>query len=223
MSAARCFSRCDLRLSSCSRARREIASVLEDLEGLYRSAYVAAEAPWTGSVAEVLREYRAARAVYRIEAGGLRPGQVPLEEFLYRYSGTWGRSLHPPFKPPLGRPARLLPSDQDMRVRRLVMQSPLDLLAGIPAEYWTGGGFLLFLKALEKYFNLDGRIRIERVDLKAQQAERRADEREAELREERAARELEGLRRPEGSPRLISGELLPDAGDDPPEPTASAA
>lgn len=35
------------------------------------------------------------------------------------------------------------------------MRSPLDFLTHIPAEYWRGGGFLLFLAALERYFSRD--------------------------------------------------------------------
>jgi hypothetical protein len=56
------------------------------------------------------------------------------------------------------------------------------------------------------------RSRTERIDLKARQAERRADEREGELREERAARELEGLRREHTPFRLVDGEVRPDDG-----------
>lgn len=72
---------------------------------------------------------------------------------------------------------------------------------------------MLFLAALERYFNMDGRVRTERVDLKAKRAERRADEAEAELREERARCELDGLRSRDTSFRLVSGEVRPDSRD----------
>lgn len=57
------------------------------------------------------------------------------------------------------------------------------------------------------------RIRTERVDLKATKAERRADEREEEVREEKAAGELRSLRRAHPPFRLVRGEVLPDDDD----------
>lgn len=79
-------------------------------------------------------------------------------------------------------------------VRRVSMASPLDLATSIPPEYWTGGGLVLFISALERKFNAIERIRTERVDLAARRAERRADEREAQLREAQAQHELSRLR-----------------------------
>jgi hypothetical protein len=60
------------------------------------------------------------------------------------------------------------------------------------------------------YLNMPERIRTERIDLQAKQAERRADMTEAELRQARADRELDGLRREGGSFQLIDGERMPD-------------
>jgi len=83
-------------------------------------------------------------------------------------------------------PGRVATPVAPLEMRRLSMASPLDILVGIPPEYWKGGGLVLFLAALESRFNMVGRIRVERANL-------RADLREAELRERTAARALEEL------------------------------
>jgi hypothetical protein len=80
-------------------------------------------------------------------------------------------------------------------VRSLHMGSPLDFVASIPSEYWTGGGFVLFLTAVEAKFNFVSRIRTERAQLAAQRAQAGADEREAQVRDVRAQRALEELQR----------------------------
>lgn len=94
-------------------------------------------------------------------------------------------------------------------------------MANIPPEFWQVcgfvlflEGFVLFLKAVEAYFNMSQRIRTERIDLTTRQAKHRADQREAELREERAARGLEGLRRESPPFRLVDGELLREVSTD---------
>jgi hypothetical protein len=104
-----------------------------------------------------------------------------------------------------------------LRVRKMSMGSPWDLVAYIPTAYAAGQGLLWFLRAVEERWNARDRIRTEQADLEARRAERRADEVEAEVREERARRELEGLRAT-GRLQLVRGELLP-AEDEPIEPT----
>jgi hypothetical protein len=149
--------------------------------------------------------------VRALHAAGVTAEDVApeFEEFFYLASRFWPRSFSRPYG------ATALPAPENaIRLRRLTLGSPLDLVAHIPADYWKGGGFILFLLALERRFNMVGRIRTERVDLRARRAERRADEREAELREERAARELEGLRQDDQPFRLLEGEVLPDETDD---------
>lgn len=190
----------------------EVGSVLQDLEGLYRAAPVASALGVP--VAELLAAYHIVRA--ETAAGELSPDWhalgrwLPLpeyEDFAYfsRRARLRGRRSSGPDTQPANA----------MRVRGLSMGSPLDFLAQIPPEYWTGGGFVLFLKAVERFFNMPQRIRTERIDLRARQAERRADERDAELREDRATRELEGLNRERPPLRLIDGEVRPD--DDGPD------
>lgn len=191
----------------------EIASVLEDLEGLYRA--VPAAGALGVPVVELLAAYHVARAeaaAARLPADSyaLRPWlSLPeVEEYLY-WARTRRRGRGYEY-----RSGALLPPEHAMRVQHLSMRSPLDLVASIPPEYWQAGGFLLFLKAVEAYFNMPQRIRTERIDLKARQAERRAEQREAELREERAARELQGLRHEDAPFVLVDGELRPE---DPPQ------
>lgn len=187
----------------------ELASVMEDMEGLYRAAPAAAALGVP--VVELLAAYRASRADWAVaelssDPYALRrvlpPSEVEDLEFWMTRARTLGRHYA------YGR--ALPPPENAMRMRRLSLGSPFDFLAAIPAEYWQSGGFLLFLKAVEGFFNMPERIRTERVDLKARQAERRADEREAEVREARAAHELRGLRRGGGPFRLVEGEVLPD-------------
>ena len=57
--------------------------------------------------------------------------------------------------------------------------------------------------------------------LAAKRAERRADEREAELREARAARQLEGLEQEDAPFQLTSGQVLPEGDDE--QPTSGEA
>lgn len=200
----------------------QIASVLEDLEGLYRAvpAAMALGVP----VVELLAAYHVARAESAagrlpVDRYALRPylSLPEVEEFLF-----WSRSRRRRREYEY-RPGALQPPEHVMRVQHLSMGSPLDLLASIPSEYWQAGGFALFLKAVEAYFNMPQRIRTERVDLKARQAERRADEREAQLREERARRELDGLARDDGPFRLVDGEVRPDDEPETDGPTDASA
>jgi hypothetical protein len=114
------------------------------------------------------------------------------------------------------------PARQSMNLRRMTMESPLQIVVSIPAEYWADGtALVLFLGAIERRFNMVGRIRTERVDLEARRAERRADAREADLRAARTEQALAELQaRREDSPlleglgpsqqqfELESGELL---------------
>ncbi len=199
----------------------EIASVPEDVEGLYRGAPV--ESALGIPVAELLSQYHAARAETAAEwppwpfypRDWRRLGPRELDELFYLASRVWRQGSTRRYASPV------LPAPENaIRIRRLNLGSPLDLLAHIPPEYWKGGGFILFLAAVERRFNMVERIRTERVELRARRAERRADEREAELREERAARQLEGLRQEDPPFQLIAGEVLPD--DDDPHPPSEA-
>lgn len=193
----------------------EVGSLLLDLEGLYRAAPAAMALGVP--VAELLAAYHIVQA--ETTAGQLSPDWnalsrwLPLaeyEEFRYFASRIWRRGRRPYGPHPMSPPANA------MHVRRLSMGSPLDLLAHIPPDYWKeAGGFLLFLTAVERFFNMPDRIRTQYIDRRAKRAERRADEREAELREERAARQLEGLRREDAPLQLIDGEVRPDDGDEP--------
>lgn len=206
----------------------QIASTLEDIEGLYRVTPVATALGLP--VADLLTDYRLARA----EAAAYDESAFHLDEYEERLARALKRFDRRPSYPSYEledaiyllsrldrerllrrhRPRLLLEPEHAMRLQRIHMESPLELLSRIPAEYWTAGGFFLFLRALEARFNMVERIRTERVDLRARRAERRADEREADVREERAARELEGLRDPSTSLQLVSGEVRPD---DPPK------
>lgn len=192
----------------------EIAQLLEDVEAMYRAAPAAAALGLP--VAELVRDFRAARADSLIddldfpidprEWSRLRR-RLPFPEFeefffLIERAGRRGRDARYGSLP--------MTPEHPLRVRELSMRSPLDFLAYIPAEYWQGGGFLLFLAAIERYFNMDGRIRTERLDLRAKRAERRADEAEAEVREERARRELDGLRSGGTGFQLVSGDVRRD-------------
>lgn len=108
------------------------------------------------------------------------------------------------------------------RLRRMSMGSPFDIVMSIPAEYWTGGGLFLFLTAVEKKFNVVGRIRTERAEESAKQAEARAREGEAEVREvtaqielsqlrarmQEAGNQVEGLEDSSAAFQLQSGELV---------------
>lgn len=78
--------------------------------------------------------------------------------------------------------------------RLLPDEVPPELVAYLACTYFAVFMLLQFLRALEECFNMIGRIRAERLELDARRAEAKADAREAELREERAARELAGLR-----------------------------
>jgi hypothetical protein len=200
----------------------EIGSVLEAMEGLYRAA--PASAALGVPIADLLAAHHMARAEATV--GYLSPDWYELppwlspaefDEMLDLLSRARRRGERRWTKPGrLGRdflgygPPSLPPPENAMRVRRLSMGSPLDFVAHIPAEYWQAGGFILFLKAVEAFFNMPQRIRTERIDLRARQAERRATERESELREERAARELDGLRRVDVPLQLVDGEVRPD-------------
>lgn len=193
----------------------EIAALLDDIEALYRAAPAATSLGLP--VAELVRDYRVARAnsladdlPYQLDPREwsrlLRRFPSPeFEDFFFLLTRSRLGARHPLYA------SLLIPPEHPLRVRELSMRSPLDFLAHVPAEYWGGGGFVLFLAALERYFNMAGRIRTERIDLKTKRAERRADEAEAELREERARRELDGLRRRDTSFRLVSGEVRPDS------------
>lgn len=196
----------------------EIASVFEDVEGLYR--VVPTSLALGLPIAELLSEYRSARAdiaaesfpwaLERSEWKRLRPRMPPeIEEFFHYFvSRGWRHGWGRPYWP-----RTLLPPENAMRVRRLSMESPLELVALIPSAYCVGYALEWFLRSLEERFNMAERIRTERVDLKAKRAERRADAREAEVREARAARELAGLRQEGGPFRLIDGEVRPDEGE----------
>lgn len=196
----------------------EIASVLEDIEGLYRA--VPAAAALGVPVADLLSDYRAVRADAAIESWTLAPSDMKRlrrsmafpefeELFFYLASQARRRGWDRPYVL-----RSLLVPEHAMRVRRLAMGSPFDVVTFIPAAYCVGFALTRFLRALETYFNMPERIRTERVDLEAKQAEGKADMAEAELREQRAALELAGLRGEEGTFRLVNGEVRPDENDD---------
>jgi hypothetical protein len=189
----------------------EIAAVLQDLDGLYRitPASTALGVP----IVELLTEYYYARA----ETAAWDASDWPLRRARYeRLTRSYQASEFEYFRErwETGRRAALTPPPHALRVSRLHMGSwPLDVLAQIPPDYWKAGGFTLFLAAVEHRFNMVGRIRTERAELKAKRAQARADEREAEVREAHAARELEGLRATDGPLQLVRGEVRPDDGE----------
>lgn len=233
------------RSSSCY----ELAAVLEDLEALYAAVPKAASAEEPvqrhilaehrsradealglpdSALAEV--EYRV-RALNRLEELGadrrttelLRAAVQGLAESEAQRAHE-GRRLAPPDAAPA--------AGQPLEVRRVSMASPLALIVSIPFEYWAGPSFLLFLAALERRFNMVGRIRTEKADLAARRAERRADEREAQVREKAAEQTLVRLREqgPDYESPLLRGlepgqqqfelrtaELMPDADPEAPE------
>jgi hypothetical protein len=192
----------------------EIAHLLDEVEAIYRAAPAAAALGLP--VAELVRDYRIAHAdalaeelPYPVDprAWSRLRRRLPFpefEEFFFLLERAQGRGRDRRYGSLAAAP------EHPLRVREMSMRSPLDFVAHVPSEYWQGGGFLLFLAAIERYFNMDGRIRTERLDLRAKRAERRADEAEAELREERARRELDGLRTGDSGFRLVSGEVRHD-------------
>src|SRR5690349_16515142 len=182
----------------------EVAAVLEDLEALYAAVPKAAavEEPVRGHVlaehrsridaALGLSDFALAEIEYRIRALGhleaLGADQRTIELMRAAVQGVAQSEARRAYEG--GDPAPLMASSREaisqLDVRQISMASPLQLLVGIPFEYWAGPSFLLFLAAVERRFNMIGRIRTERVDLAARRAERYADKREAQVREEAA-------------------------------------
>lgn len=184
--------------------------MLEDLESLYAAVpeAVAAEQPvrqhlavqqqtrlekalgLSGSVLSEI-EYRA-RAVSRLESTGAPAETVEvLRAELRLLAESEANRIYFNRRFEQSEPGR---KSGALELQRLSMSSPLELVLNIPPGYWIGGSFLFFLGAVEKRFNMVGRIRAERAELSARRAAGRADEREAEVREVEAERTLNALR-----------------------------
>ena len=193
----------------------DVASILEDIEGLYRAA-PAAEALGI-PVSDILLDYRTARAEattastvdpsnwkrFRRRFPFKRAPFPEWEEFFYltRY---WQRHDRPPFA------AALIPPEHPLRLRRLRMESPLEIVALVPSAYCTALMVSRLLRAIEDHWNMAERIKVEKIDLKAKEQEREADRLDAELRAERTRRELDGLRHEDDALRLVAGAIGPD-------------
>ncbi|HEX6753843.1 MAG TPA: hypothetical protein VF093_09705 [Solirubrobacterales bacterium] len=92
-----------------------------------------------------------------------------------------------------------------LSLQRVSMQSPAELVASIPAAYWAASGtsLLLFLGAIERRFNMVGRIKAERAELAARR-------RKAEVEETRALRVLKELRERDESEEMANRPQLLD-------------
>jgi len=95
--------------------------------------------------------------------------------------------------------------DSGLSLQRVSMQSPAELVTAIPVAYWAASGtsLLLFLGAIERRFNMVGRIRTERAELAARRLK-------AEVEEERALRVLEELRERDEDGETVSRSGLLD-------------
>lgn len=169
--------RADRRESSCY----EVAAVLEDLEAIYFAV------PRALSAEEPVQRHILAEHHSRFESA-LGLSEFALGEIEYRVRalrhleafGADGRTLDALRKAinlvadsevsrihggsPL--PQRTAPAPvEPLHMRRLSMGSPLEIATAIPFEYWTSGvAFVVFLRALERRFNMLGRIRTEKVE-----------------------------------------------------------
>ena len=92
-----------------------------------------------------------------------------------------------------------------LSLQRVSMQSPAELVTSIPAAYWaaSGASLLLFLGAIERRFNMVGRIKTERAELAARR-------RKAEVEEKQALRVLRELRERDESEEMANGSELLD-------------
>jgi hypothetical protein len=102
----------------------------------------------------------------------------------------------------LPEPARL-PRDQQLRIHRLSMESPLEFLASIPPSFLAGaGGLFTFLASFERVFNLPLAVRVSRERLLAEGEAHKADRVQDELRLARNKEALDVLRTRADSLRL---------------------
>jgi hypothetical protein len=194
----------------------EFATLFEDVEALYLAApeALAAEQPVArhfalqhqirmrqllGSPNSLLAEieYRA-RALQQLEAAG-----AP-EDALIRLRYALRRLTEADAERAEGFRLESRQTYPALSLQRVSMQSPAELVTSIPAAYWAASGtsLLLFLGAIERRFNMVGRIRAERAELAARR-------REAEVEEARALRILKELRgRDEREEMADRSELL---------------
>lgn len=180
----------------------EFAALFEDLEALYLAVpeALAAEQPVArhfalqhqirmqqlfGSPNSLLAEieYRA-RSLQQLEAAGAP--EETLRQLRFALNLVAEADVERISEGPWPQPR---PVSSGLSLQRASMQSPAELVTSIPAAYWAASGtsLLLFLGAIERRFNMVGRIKTERAELAARR-------REAEVDEERARRVLEKLR-----------------------------
>jgi len=208
----------DLRLTLRFRPTRravscyEFAALFEDVEALYLAVpeAIAAEQPVAhhfelqhqfrmrqlfGSPNTLLAEieYRA-RALQQLEAAGAP--EEALGALRYALRALAEADVERIARGPL---PESKPTSSGLLLQRVSMQSPAELVTSIPAAYWAASGtsLLLFIGAIEKRFNMVGRIRTESRELSARR-------RKAEVEEAQALRVLEELREQEESGRIAA-------------------
>jgi hypothetical protein len=98
--------------------------------------------------------------------------------------------------------------DDDVPVVKSVSYgSPLELVLQLPLDWFAAGGSgMLFLKAIEYWWNSPRRIRVESARLDAEQVQHEAERLEAEVRLLRAAQDLRALTTTE-KPALLDATL----------------
>lgn len=98
--------------------------------------------------------------------------------------------------------------DDDVPVVKSVSyDSPPELVLHLPWDWFVAGGSgMVFLKAIEYWWNSPRRIRVESVRLDAEQAQHEADRLEAEVRQLRAAHDLQALTTTD-KPALLDAKL----------------
>jgi hypothetical protein len=206
----------------------EFAALFEDIDALYLAVpeALAAEQPVArhfelqrqirlrqllGSPNSLLAEieYRA-RALQQLEASG-----AP-EEALRALRYALRLLTETDVERIAGNPRREPPElSSGLLLQRISMQSPAELVMSIPAAYWAASGtsLLLFLGALERRFNMVGRIKTERAELAARQLG-------AEVKEAKALRALKELRQKDADEETetqseMLGELAASSQDRP--------
>lgn len=195
----------------------DVATILAQIDSLY---IICANA--------VKRDRSVADIVSQIQSGNATFSDRTSSEYI-----AWAVGRHDRLKGPWGKNPRVLIGKapglpERPVVTRVTYASPLEILHQIPWEYTAGGGIIVFLRAIERWFNLHRRIRVESARLRAAEAEAWAAEMEAQLRASRALADLHALRGGEASPfQLIDGSLAfedeppdPDSADEPADPDA---
>jgi len=213
----------------------EFAALFEDVEALYLAVPEALDADqpvarhlarqqearirqMLGSPNALLGEieYRA-RALQQLEvAGAPDRALMPLRYALARLAET---DVERVAEGPWPKAEKI---SSGLTLERVSMRSPAEIVLSIPVAYWAASAtsLLLFLEAIERRFNMRGRIRTERTELTARRrkaevetarAERVLEQlRELDVRGEEAphAEMLDGLQAPEDRPfELEEGEL----------------